>query len=265
MSDINDPKIKSLFGVVVVATEKVGGAFNNASPFTQKLIGYGLTALGGVKGVVEEVVLSVAPQGIQDAIGKAGEAITVGADALLRTESFGTIASQNDNKSGNNPTFNQTTGIGLATSIVAIGRVAKAVGGGGKGGGAPKFDPPKPPRIFLTSDDFNKLPATGTVDPLAIRFSQDSISPNFKDPKFGSVDDLVTGLKNGSIDPSSVGPIRIVDKDGQIFTLDNRRLQAFQQAGVEIPFVKLDRVPRGDRNKFRTKNQGESIRVRGGQ
>jgi hypothetical protein len=262
ISDINDPKVKSLFGVVVVATEKVGGAFNRASPLTQKLIGFGLTALGGVKGVVEEVVLSVAPQAVQDAIGKAGEAITVGADALLRSESFGTIAAQNENKTPANPTFNQTTGIGLATSIVAIGGGIKAVKGKG-GGSGDRLDTPPPPRDFLSPDDFAKLPATGTIDPKTVRFSQDSISADFKNGA-GSVDSLIADLKSGKVDPTSIPPIRIVEKDGQIFSLDNRRLHAFQEAGIDIPFVKLDRVPRKERKKFSTENRGESILKKNG-
>jgi hypothetical protein len=52
---------------------------------------------------------------------------------------------------------------------------------------------------------------------------------------------------DGSIDPASVAPIRIVEKDGMIYTLDNRRLygfqQAYEQAGLDIPFQKLDSVP----------------------
>ena len=145
VSDINDPKIKSLFGVVVVATEKIGGVYNNASPLTQKLIGYGVTALGGVKGVAQAVVLSVAPQGVQDAIGKAGEAITVGADALMRGDGFGQVLSENQNKVPANPTFNQTTGVGLATSVFAVGGAIKAVKG--KVGGV-DVTPPQPAPIF---------------------------------------------------------------------------------------------------------------------
>ena len=195
ISDINDPKIKSLFGAVVVATEKVGGAFNRALPLTQKLIGYGLTALGGVKGVVEEVVLSVAPQGVQDAIGKAGEAITVGANALLRNESFGTIATQNENKSSNNPTFNQTTGIGLATSVVAIGGGVKVVGGKGKGGGADAPDvvggnPNLAPEIntnvlggVTVYDKFTKRTFTGNIDltPTLDRIQNGGSFPHVRD------------------------------------------------------------------------------------
>ena len=89
------------------------------------------------------------------------------------------------------------------------------------------------PRSLLGKADFDGLPRTGSIDPSRIRFSQDSIRGTFKDG--GSVDDLVAGLRSGSIDPSSIPAVRIVERNGQIFTLDNRRLHAFQQAGVEIP------------------------------
>ena len=46
------------------------------------------------------------------------------------------------------------------------------------------------------------------------------------------------------------------------FTLDNRRLYAYQQAGVEIPYVKLDQIPKRKLDKFSTVNNGTYIEVR---
>ncbi|NJL28319.1 MAG: hypothetical protein HC897_10735 [Thermoanaerobaculia bacterium] len=115
---------------------------------------------------------------------------------------------------------------------------------------------------FLTAEGLLALPRAGTIDPSRIRFSQDSISFQFKEGA-GSVDDLITGLKSGRFDPSSIPPIRIVAKDGKVFTLDNRRLYAFQHAGVEIPYQRLDAIPRRELGKFRTANEGTSITVRG--
>ena len=117
-------------------------------------------------------------------------------------------------------------------------------------------------RTFLTAEDFVQLPKTGTIAPNKIRFSQDSISPYFQAPELGSVADLTNKLLHGLIDPSSIEPIRIVEKDGMIFTLDNRRLKAFQDAEVEVPYVKLDRIPGREKFKFRTQNDGVSIVVR---
>ena len=113
---------------------------------------------------------------------------------------------------------------------------------------------------MLGKVDFSGLPGTGTIDPKRIRFSQDSVRETFKES--GSVEDLVAGLRNGSIDPSSIPAVRIVERNGQIFTLDNRRLHAFQQAGIDIPFQKLDAVPKKELFKFTTDNGGTSIRVR---
>ncbi|GBF58727.1 hypothetical protein PbB2_02415 [Candidatus Phycosocius bacilliformis] len=47
-----------------------------------------------------------------------------------------------------------------------------------------------------------------------------------------------------------------------IFTLDNRRLYAFQKAGVEVPYQKLDAVPKRQMFKFTTTNNGASINIR---
>ena len=92
-----------------------------------------------------------------------------------------------------------------------------------------------------------------------------SISPKFRDG--GTVEELTKGLKNGTIDPNSIPPIRIVEKDGMIFTLDNRRLKAFQDAGVDIPFEKLDKIPDNEMFKFddyiKGKTDGTTIIIRG--
>ena len=120
---------------------------------------------------------------------------------------------------------------------------------------------------FLTPEEFAQLPANGTINPNTIRFSQDSASANFR-PPYGSVDDFANGLMDGSIDPSTVSPIRIVEKDGGIYTLDNRRLygfqQAYDQAGLDIPYQKLDSIPSSQLYKFTTQNNGTSILIRGG-
>jgi hypothetical protein len=72
-------------------------------------------------------------------------------------------------------------------------------------------------------------------NPFAIRFSQDSIRPACREPQFGTIDDLAQGLRTGRIQPDEIAPIRLVEREGTLITLDNHRLQAFRQAGVEIP------------------------------
>jgi hypothetical protein len=71
------------------------------------------------------------------------------------------------------------------------------------------------------------------MDPTTVRFSQSSISYRFRDGS--TIADLAEGLRSGRVRPEEVPPLRLVMRDGQYFTLDNRRLEAFRRAGVAIP------------------------------
>ncbi|WP_143821127.1 RHS repeat-associated core domain-containing protein, partial [Motiliproteus sp. MSK22-1] len=97
----------------------------------------------------------------------------------------------------------------------------------------------------------------------SIRFTQNSIGKNFRDG--GSVDDLVAGLRSGRVSPDSLPVIRIFKKDGKLYSLDNRRLYAAQRAGVKIKTrgATTDEIAK-ESYKFTTKNDGVTIRVRGG-
>jgi RHS repeat-associated protein len=99
------------------------------------------------------------------------------------------------------------------------------------------------------------------LDSSKIRFSQKSISGKFKDG--GSLEDLVEGLKSGKIKPEDLPAIRLVDKDGKLFTLDNRRLYALQQAGKQS-FCRMATAEEIFKEswKFTTINNGISITVR---
>ncbi len=116
---------------------------------------------------------------------------------------------------------------------------------------------------FIGADEFERLPDAGTLDPARIRFSQRSVSPAFKDARFGAVHDLARRLKNGEVVPTAMEPIRIVLKNGKVFSLDNRRLKAFQDAGIDVPYMKLEAIPQSQQFKFTTKNEGVSISLRG--
>ncbi|HLA57368.1 MAG TPA: RHS repeat-associated core domain-containing protein, partial [Puia sp.] len=109
--------------------------------------------------------------------------------------------------------------------------------------------------VFLGRREFEAMATTGTVNAKLIRFSQDDISLTFRDKS--EVQALVDQLKSGQ--KVEIPPIRLVEKDNMIFTLDNRRLKAYQEAGVDIPYVKLDKVPTEELDKFSTKNNGVSI------
>ena len=58
--------------------------------------------------------------------------------------------------------------------------------------------------------------------------------------------------------------IRIFERDGKLFTLDNRRLEAFRRAGVDVPVRMATQQEIAEESwKFTTHNDGVSIRIRG--
>ena len=95
-----------------------------------------------------------------------------------------------------------------------------------------------------------------------INFTQDSISPTFRDGR--SLDSTIQALKKGTLKPNDLPEIRIFEKNGKLYSLDNRRLYCAQQAGVKVKYryatqaeIKKE-LPR----KFTTKNNGKRIRIR---
>jgi hypothetical protein len=100
------------------------------------------------------------------------------------------------------------------------------------------------------------------LNPQSIRFSQASIKATFRDGT--SVDDLTAGLQSRRISLHDVPAIRIFERDGMLFTLDNRRLEAFRRAGVDIPArMATPQEIAEEAWKFTTQNGGVSIRIRG--
>ncbi|KZL12451.1 DUF6862 domain-containing protein [Pseudovibrio sp. Ad26] len=112
-------------------------------------------------------------------------------------------------------------------------------------------------------DNASVTNTSGALNPSSVRFTQNSIGAKFSDGR--SVDDLIIGLRNGSVDPSSLPPIRTFEANGQLFSLDNRRLYAYRQAGVDVPTVPATaaEIARDARFKFSTINGGQDIAVRG--
>ena len=108
------------------------------------------------------------------------------------------------------------------------------------------------------------LKGVARIDPWKVRFSQDSISYGFKDKALGTIDDLAEGLLSGRINPSDVPAIRITEVEGKLFTLDNRRLEAFRRAGIDIPYrwATPEELAR-EGWKFTTTNEGITIIVKG--
>lgn len=100
------------------------------------------------------------------------------------------------------------------------------------------------------------------VSPERVRFSQSSIKGLFANG--GTIKELAEGLKNRTIDPAAIPPIRLVEREGLLFTLDNRRLEAFRRAGVDVPYRMATAKESSEEDwKFTTRNRGTSVRVRG--
>ncbi len=102
----------------------------------------------------------------------------------------------------------------------------------------------------------------GRVDPHSVRFSQSSARYTFKNGE--TIDHLAQGLQDGTVSAHDVPPIRLVERDGELFTLDNRRLEAFRRAGVDVPYrMATPEEISAESFKFTTTNGGASIRIRG--
>ncbi len=109
----------------------------------------------------------------------------------------------------------------------------------------------------------HNIPCVTLADPNIIKLTQESIKNTFKDGQ--TLRELIDDLKAGRVSADDLPAIRIFEKEGRIFSLDNRRLKAFQEAGVQIRTIPAteDEIA-NEAFKFTTTNNGTSIRVRGG-
>ncbi|MBS2966441.1 hypothetical protein KGA66_25595 [Actinocrinis puniceicyclus] len=77
-----------------------------------------------------------------------------------------------------------------------------------------------------------------------------------------TIEQTAAGLRSGYIDPESIPTVRLTVKDGQIYTLDNRRLVAFQKAVIPMPFqMATPEEAANEAWKFTTLNEGTSITI----
>jgi RHS repeat-associated protein len=108
---------------------------------------------------------------------------------------------------------------------------------------------------------------SGTMDPMDIRFTQDNIGANFGKNSLGSasVEAMVGGLRAGATNADKIPALRVVEMNGKLYSLDNRRLEAFRRAGVAVRFevVSLADVQKEFAKKFTTNNDGASASTRG--
>jgi RHS repeat-associated protein len=117
-------------------------------------------------------------------------------------------------------------------------------------------------RVYCSETGNGESKQVQEIDPATVRFSQDSISPNFKNG--GSINSVIEELKAGKLKPSDFPPIRLVEKDGNLFTLDNRRLEVFRRAKININYrMATPEEVAKESFKFTTKNNGVSIQIRG--
>ncbi|WP_427501458.1 RHS repeat domain-containing protein [Methylomonas sp. MED-D] len=105
--------------------------------------------------------------------------------------------------------------------------------------------------------------STGLADSSTIRFTQSSVSATFKDGR--TVQETVDALRSGKLSPNDLPPIRVFEKDGLTYTLDNRRLFAADQAGVGVKTVPatVEEIAK-ESWKFTTPNNGTIVCVKGG-
>jgi hypothetical protein len=64
-----------------------------------------------------------------------------------------------------------------------------------------------------------------------LRFSQSDASPFFSDG--GRVDTLVDALQSGKLTPDDLPALQVVQLEGKLFSINNRRLAAYSLAGVD--------------------------------
>ena len=71
-----------------------------------------------------------------------------------------------------------------------------------------------------------------------IRFGQNSISRMFRHGEFAgmTIDDVAEGLQSGRINPDQL-PIKIIERDGVRYSLNNRSLMTLRLAGIEPTIV----------------------------
>lgn len=115
----------------------------------------------------------------------------------------------------------------------------------------------------MSDDTIPRTENRGSINPAFVRFTQNTISSSF--PSGGNVEELAEALQSGTVSPDDIPPIRLVEREGKLYSLDNRRLEAFRRAQVDIRYrMATDEEIRTEwRRKFTTTNDGESVVIRG--
>ena len=102
------------------------------------------------------------------------------------------------------------------------------------------------------------------LKPSEIFYSQDSISNKFNNGD--TIDSTLNECRYNSFKVALIPNIRVCQKNGRWYTLDNRRLWIFKRLEEEgrITDIEVDTVSSGllTAEKFTTKNGGVSVRIR---
>ncbi|SER52083.1 intein N-terminal splicing region/RHS repeat-associated core domain-containing protein [Lentzea xinjiangensis] len=100
-------------------------------------------------------------------------------------------------------------------------------------------------------------------DPFSIRFTQKTAGWNYSNG--GNINDFVQAIRSGNVDWSRFEPVRLVQRPSGLFSLDNRRLVAFQMADAAIPAVMAPDNDETDdvwRKHYNTQTDGVGISIR---
>ena len=94
------------------------------------------------------------------------------------------------------------------------------------------------------------------VDPKELQFTQESIKDSFTKAHSGvKLQDTVSDIKAGRLDPSSLGPLAAHrGNDGGLWCENNRRLYVYREVGVPSVPVKIKS------NDFISRRLGEETR-----
>ena len=114
-------------------------------------------------------------------------------------------------------------GAGAIRAAGAGASIEAAAEGGGGGGGT------------------GGLPPTGRIDPWKVNFTQEWVSWNMNgtDPVTNlpyNIGDTAWQLRTGELADIPGEPVRLFWRDGELFTLDNRRPMAYRSAGKTMPY-----------------------------
>lgn len=75
---------------------------------------------------------------------------------------------------------------------------------------------------------------------------------------------MAASLRQKQIKITAIEPIRLINRDGIFYTLDNRRLEAFRRARLRVPYRMATEKEIADEIwKLTSKDGGFDIKIRG--